>query len=205
MANLVSDSRAARQTRPGRRLGSLTDVDCAPPLIVQIEPEAICSEQRRGDSVDEACRAVPEHFVLQAHVEGGPPTLEIQLTRDEAVLLEQVLTPSYETTRPNGPDFVLLCRRHHRFVHEHGFHVNRDGAALVFTRPNGEVVPTVPRSQRIDADAGCAALLKVHAESGLQMAPRTAVPRWMGERMDYGEAVGALRDRAQNQPSHNQS
>jgi hypothetical protein len=88
--------------------------------------------------------------------------------------------------------------RHHRFVHEHGFHVNRDGAALVFTRPSGEVVPAVPRNQPIDADAGCAALLKVHEGAGLQIVPRTAVPRWMGERMDYNEAVGALQDRARS-------
>jgi len=91
-------------------LGTLTDVDCAPPLAVQIGPEAMCSEQRRGNSIDEACRPVPEHFVLQAHVEGTPPTLELRLTRDEAVLLEQVLTPSYETTRPNGPDCGPVCQ-----------------------------------------------------------------------------------------------
>jgi hypothetical protein len=95
-------------------------------------------------------------------------------------------------------NLVLLCRRHHRFVHEHGFHVNRDGSALVFTRPDGEAVPAVPRSQRIDADAGCAVLLKVHEDAGLQIVPRTAVPRWIGERMDYNEAVGALQDRARS-------
>jgi hypothetical protein len=95
-------------------------------------------------------------------------------------------------------NLVLLCRRHHRFVHEHGFHVNRDGAALVFTRPSGEVVPAVPRNEPIDADAGCAALLKVHEDAGLRIVPRTAVPRWMGERMNYNEAVGALQDRARS-------
>jgi hypothetical protein len=37
-----------------------------------------------------------------------------------------------------------------------------------------------------------------HDGAGLRIAPRTPVPRWMGERMDYNEAVGALQDRARS-------
>ncbi|HEU5059523.1 MAG TPA: hypothetical protein VFU21_23475, partial [Kofleriaceae bacterium] len=36
---------------------------------------------------------------------------------------------------------VLLCRRHHGYVHEHGFSLERVGEALVFRDPGGRVLP----------------------------------------------------------------
>ena len=42
-------------------------------------------------------------------------------------------------------NLALLCRRHHRAVHEEGYQVTRlpDGA-LEFRRPDGRIVPDVP-------------------------------------------------------------
>ena len=36
-------------------------------------------------------------------------------------------------------NLVLLCRRHHRFVHEGGFRLAMVGGSPVFTRPDGTV------------------------------------------------------------------
>ena len=42
-------------------------------------------------------------------------------------------------------NLLLLCRRHHRAVHEGGFGVHRDaGNELVFTQPNGTPLPPAP-------------------------------------------------------------
>jgi hypothetical protein len=59
-------------------------------------------------------------------------------------------------------NLVTLCRRHHWFVHEYGFRIDRSGGELRFVRPDGRVVEAVRASARID----------------------------------YGEVVGALEDRA---------
>ena len=52
-------------------------------------------------------------------------------------------------------NLVLLCRRHHRAVHEGGFDLIRhDDGAVTFLRPNGtvlEAAPTLPAVQRLDA------------------------------------------------------
>jgi hypothetical protein len=43
------------------------------------------------------------------------------------------------------PNLVLLCRRHHRLVHERGFSVERAGQdRLRFRRPDGSPIPDVP-------------------------------------------------------------
>src|ERR1700752_678063 len=53
------------------------------------------------------------------------------------------------------PNLVLLCRRHHRAVHEEGFRVERrDDDGLQFRWPHGDVLPPVPPPPRIPADAG---------------------------------------------------
>jgi hypothetical protein len=102
-----------------------------------------------------------------------------------------------ETTISN---LVLLCRRHHRFVHEYGFGVERvgggEGAELRFLRPDGRVVPAVVMARGIEAETGCREMVAEHERRGLRIGERTGVPRWMGERMDYGESVGALQERA---------
>ncbi|MGH7403304.1 MAG: HNH endonuclease signature motif containing protein, partial [Candidatus Rokuibacteriota bacterium] len=50
-------------------------------------------------------------------------------------------------------NLLLLCRRHHRAVHEQGYQVARgpDGA-LQFTRPDGRPLPAVPPVAAVLAD-----------------------------------------------------
>ena len=92
---------------------------------------------------------------------------------------------------------MLLCRRHHRFVHEYGFRIEGRGEHLRFIRPDGRVVEAAPKASGIEAKAGVHALTTLHVERGIEIGPRTGVPRWLGERMDYNEAVGALQERAE--------
>lgn len=50
-------------------------------------------------------------------------------------------------------NLVLLCRRHHRAVHEDGYTVARESnGALQFTRPNGWPFPQVPAVPAIPAE-----------------------------------------------------
>jgi hypothetical protein len=92
-------------------------------------------------------------------------------------------------------NLVLLCRRHHRAVHEEGFCVERDGDCIRFVRPNGCVVPESPAMEPLERD-GWLSLRQAHAQLGLKVDARTTVPSWYGERMDYDWAVGVLQDRA---------
>jgi len=98
-------------------------------------------------------------------------------------------------------NLAMLCRRHHRAVHEEGFQVARgpDGA-LRFTRPNGHPLPEVPPPAAVPADP--VETLRAHHDSqGLHLTPRTACPGWLGERLDVVWAIDVLHPLAQRPPS----
>ena len=89
-------------------------------------------------------------------------------------------------------NLALLCRRHHRAVHEEGYLVARgpDGA-LQFRRPNGWLLPEVPPPAAVPADP-VGVLRAQHDAQGLRLHARTACPQWLGERLDVGWAIGVL-------------
>ena len=89
-------------------------------------------------------------------------------------------------------NLAMLCRRHHRAVHEEGFQVEpgTDGA-LRFRRPNGRPLPEVPPRSRVPDDP-VDALQSEHFTRGLRFHPRTACPGWLGEPLDVGWAIDVL-------------
>jgi hypothetical protein len=93
-------------------------------------------------------------------------------------------------------NLVLLCGRHHRFVHEHGFWIEREDKRVRFVRSDGRPVPASPAAAGLDRD-GWLLLTEAHAQLGLRVDHRTAVPTWRGESMDYNWAVGALQRRVE--------
>jgi uncharacterized protein DUF222/HNH endonuclease len=89
-------------------------------------------------------------------------------------------------------NLLLLCRRHHRALHEEGYCVTRaEDGALRFTRPDGRPLPEVPPAPAVPADP-IAALERHHAADGLRLHARTACPAWLGERLDAGWAIDVL-------------
>jgi Domain of unknown function (DUF222)/HNH endonuclease len=93
-------------------------------------------------------------------------------------------------------NLTLLCRRHHRAVHEEGYQVERlPGGELRFRRPDGRLLPEVPHSAAVPGDPVW--LLRTrHEEDGLNLHARTAMPGWIGERLDVGYAIDVLHPRA---------
>ena len=86
----------------------------------------------------------------------------------------------------------MLCRRHHRAVHEEGYAVDRypDGE-LSFRRPDGQILPAVPPPAAVPADP-VDVLRKSQDAQGLHVHARTAIPGWLGERLDVGWAIDVL-------------
>ena len=89
-------------------------------------------------------------------------------------------------------NLALLCRRHHRAVHEEGYTVERrDGETLTFRRPDGGEIPYVPAPTDVPADP-VDALRAEHVAQGLHIDGQTSCPSWFGERLDLGWALCAL-------------
>jgi hypothetical protein len=89
-------------------------------------------------------------------------------------------------------NLALLCRRHHRAVHEEGYQLERQpGGELQFRHPDGRPIPDVPPSIAVANDS--AGIIRARNEAdGLALHAHTAMSGWLGERLDVGYAVDVL-------------
>ena len=89
-------------------------------------------------------------------------------------------------------NLALLCRRHHRAVHEEGYQVDRqpDGE-LSFRRPDGQLLPEVPSSPDVARDP-VGVLRARHETQGLRIQARTGMSGWLGEALDVGYAIDVM-------------
>jgi 5-methylcytosine-specific restriction endonuclease McrA len=89
-------------------------------------------------------------------------------------------------------NLALLCRRHHRAVHEEGYEVAREpDGTLQFRRPDGRLFPDVPPAPTLRGDP--VDVLRSRNKTAVQQIhPWTATPMWCGERLDVGWAIDVL-------------
>jgi len=91
-------------------------------------------------------------------------------------------------------NLVLLCRHHHRLIHEDGFEVTaRDDGELLFFNPSGGLIPSVPAAMQPQRSVE-----DVTFECDIDVSAETLLPKWYGEAMDLGMAVEGLFVRAAN-------
>ena len=90
-------------------------------------------------------------------------------------------------------NLLLLCRRHHRAVHEEGFTVElRDDGDARFFRPDGQPFPEAPPAPPW-AGAALEPTTSRLAAAGITIDGDTATPDWYGERLDLPWAIRVLR------------
>jgi hypothetical protein len=89
-------------------------------------------------------------------------------------------------------NLALLCRRHHRAVHEEGYEVTRDAdGTLCFNTPTGRPIPDVPPPPAVPSDP-TQTLVEAHRARGLAIDARTGCPSWLGERLDLDWTIAVL-------------
>lgn len=97
-------------------------------------------------------------------------------------------------------NLVLLCRHHHRLLHQQQFEIARDAQGGFECRtPNGCQMPRALAPQFVDINPADEqlAIEREHRGLGLEINAMTAVTSWRGESMDYGLAVGVMLDVAE--------
>ncbi len=86
-------------------------------------------------------------------------------------------------------NLTMLCRRHHRAVHEEGFQVERlADDELCFRGPDGRLLSDVPPPAAMPANP-VDSLRAQNDAGGLHIDARTSTPGWQGERLDVGYAI----------------
>ncbi len=87
-------------------------------------------------------------------------------------------------------NLVLLCRHHHRLVHEGGFGLQRTpGGGFEFTTPDGRHLP-MPAEERPRGDV--LEIIAGNAGEGIRITPKTPLPDWLGERIDHDTVLHHL-------------
>ncbi len=87
-------------------------------------------------------------------------------------------------------NLILLCGRHHRFVHEHGFQIERHGGRFHFFDPRGRpILETPPMPPPEEAGVH---LLTGPQEQLLALQGSSLTAAGDGERVDYVHVVDAL-------------
>lgn len=81
-------------------------------------------------------------------------------------------------------NLVLVCRAHHRAVHEYGYEVVIDGPEVTFFRPDGTPIkaPELPTS---NPDV----VVALNQQAGVDIDAQTSVPEWYGDQWDYNITV----------------
>jgi hypothetical protein len=99
-------------------------------------------------------------------------------------------------------NLALLCRRHHRAVHEEGYQLERlPSGELEFRRPNGWILADVPPPPKVP-DRPVELLQAQNDAEGLVLHAHTATPSWLGERLDVAYAIDVLHPLAISSRSH---
>ena len=90
-------------------------------------------------------------------------------------------------------NLLLLCRCHHRALHEGGFSVqlDADGTTRFYTS-KGALIPEAPALPPLKGDP-VAALTQRHRKDGLEIDASTGYPHWQGEKLDLSYAIDGLR------------
>ncbi len=89
-------------------------------------------------------------------------------------------------------NLVLLCRRHHRAVHEEGYDIQSEpDGTLGFRRPDGRALPAIPPPPPTPSDPAEALRARNEAH-GLRLDARSACPGWLGERLDLAWSLDVL-------------
>ncbi|MCG8370984.1 MAG: hypothetical protein MJA32_10785, partial [Proteobacteria bacterium] len=88
-------------------------------------------------------------------------------------------------------NLVLLCRHHHRLVHEGGFACRKNDDEICFEDRHGERLEEQPEHESTTLEEAMAWMYRTYEDRDIDSASCT--PKYhAGETMDYGYAVSVM-------------
>jgi hypothetical protein len=91
-------------------------------------------------------------------------------------------------------NLVLLCRLHHRLVHEGGYQIEvSQNGSFIFRTPDGRALESSPRLPDVrENNSGGLDIERANRQLGLFIDENTCLTDWDGGKADYNIIVGGL-------------
>ncbi len=145
-----ADALACRATAADQRQGEVCALEHGPAIPSQTarrlacDAEVILAQHQTDGTIDHGRRRRVVSPALRTALERRDRHCRYPgCTRSHGVHAHHIQHWAHGGTTDKG-NLVLLCRYHHRLVHEDGFTIQRPLGELAFFRPDGTAVPTNP-------------------------------------------------------------
>jgi len=84
---------------------------CSNGLTVFVEPALVCTTMQSATGAWEACQPIDGKFGESIWVSGTPSVVQVQQAVGGTVILDQTVSPTYQTSQPNGPGCGPICHQ----------------------------------------------------------------------------------------------
>ena len=111
--NVVADGAATLCTftfPPAASNGGLA-AQCSTGLTVFVQPATVCTTTRSGTVTSQQCQPIDGKFTESIWVSGTPTVVQVQQLVGGTVILDQTISPTYQTNEPNGPGCGPTCHQ----------------------------------------------------------------------------------------------
>ena len=161
-------------------------------VVVHVDAEVLADADHAGQSVLEDGVRVSAETSQRLACDAS----RVVMREDADGNLVEVGARTRTIPAQGGPttlsNLAMLCRRHHRAVHEEGYQVERSAdGTLTFRRPNGWDIPAVPDPPVLARDP-LEVIWDTNLAHGVSIDADTLTPGWLGERLDVVYAIDVL-------------
>lgn len=84
---------------------------CSSGLTVFVQPATICTTMQSATVTSEQCQPIDGKFIESIWVSGTPSVVRVQQLVNGTVILDQTVSPTYQTNEPNGPGCGPICHQ----------------------------------------------------------------------------------------------
>lgn len=89
--------------------GGTAEPSCPPGMTVSVLPATDCTETNSGSTSAETCTDIPGQFVEWITLTGTPAEVDAQQSVDGALILDEMVAPTYQEVAPNDAECGPIC------------------------------------------------------------------------------------------------
>jgi hypothetical protein len=95
---------------PADSTGGLA-AQCSSGLTVFVQPATVCTTTQSATVASQQCQPIDGKFTESIWVSGTPSEVRVQQLVAGTVILDQTVSPTYQTNEPNGPGCEPVCHQ----------------------------------------------------------------------------------------------